>query len=88
MKKLGKIRGIWSKKRDTITTLREILAQDDVNTLLGELDQHRHEIEDMIVICVDCDGLWRLLSTPMTDKDMVFLFEDVKFSVLLNERED
>ena len=70
------------KKKSRVTTVNDILAHDSVNNILDQLEQHKGDIDNIIVICVERNEDYRFLTSEMTDPQIIYILEAVKFDVL------
>jgi len=69
-------------KRRRITTVQDILAKDDVNTIMAHLHKAKPEMESLIAIYNDGETTrWEITEgTPLSD--IICQLEDVKISLL------
>ena len=73
-----------------ITTVEDILAQDDVNGLLADLEEKKPDINEMMVIYTDREGdiHWRFSSDVIRTADAVYWLEVAKTGILSDEDEE
>ena len=63
----------------------DILAQDDINSILNELNDSKPDIKDLIVIWVDKkDDLWFQTTKDLKQTISIWMLESTKLD-LLNE---
>lgn len=68
------------------TTINDLLARDDINGILSDLNKEKPSMTDLIVIYVDKEGLkWQYTDDTLVSK-AVWMIECMKFD-LLNEGE-
>ena len=65
----------------------DILAQDDVNGILNDLNNYKPDIKDMIVIWVDKNNdLWFQTTEQIKQSTSVWMLENTKLDILNENR--
>jgi len=85
----GKKRGQVSKiRRQRITTVEDILASDDVNSVMAELQKAKPKMKSLIAIYNDGEYThWQITQgTPLSE--IIFRLEMVKTSLLTEDSKD
>lgn len=77
-----------TKKRRRVVTINDLLARDDVNDILQEIDKNKADIQDMIVIAMPKDKPYYFYTTRETlSSTAVWLLECVKADIIKGDCE-
>lgn len=72
-----------------IKTVDDLLASDNINEMLRDLDKQKSNISDLLIIYTEKDGSSYYDCTPHTLKSLaVYMLEDTKLSLMDSEKED
>lgn len=82
--------GLKTKRTRRITTVEDILARDDVNEILGELNKVKPDISDLIVIYYDKENnRWNFKITGDTlSSTLIWMLEVTKNDILNYDSEE
>jgi hypothetical protein len=67
--------------RKKIMTVSDILAKDDIKSILGVLEEHKAELKGLVCVVFDDNGFIRYLSS-VSPAETVYLLEQAKLMVL------
>ncbi len=76
------------RRRARITTMNDILARDDVNDILENLDKRKDSLSALVVIAVDRSGETAYFTTEQTLSELVYRLEEMKFTYMNDTEED
>ena len=65
-----------------VNNVADLLAQSDVNEVIGDLNSYKDKIESLVVLCFDRNQKFVMLSNELSFGDMLLLLKAGEWQVM------